>query len=74
MLRVYVGNAVLTPVEQEEVISQSDPALKSIPNYTKEEFEEFDAVTLWAVRLLDGQRRRSLSFIESEPASSVWRR
>ena len=40
ILRVYVGNAILTPTEQEEVISQADPALKSIPNYTKEEFEE----------------------------------
>ena len=45
ILRVYVGNAILTPTEQEEVISQADPALKSIPNYTKEEFEGKDRKT-----------------------------
>jgi hypothetical protein len=46
ILRVYMGSAVLTPTEQEEVISQADPALKSIPNYTKEEFEELLAPAL----------------------------
>jgi hypothetical protein len=31
---------VLKPSEQEEVISQADDKLKSIPNYTKQEIEE----------------------------------
>ncbi len=39
-LQVYVGDSVLKPSEQEEVISQADDKLKSIPNYTKQEIEE----------------------------------
>ena len=31
---------MLKPSEQEEVISQADDKLKSIPNYTKEEIQE----------------------------------
>lgn len=31
---------MLKPSEQEEVISQADDKLKSIPNYTKQEIEE----------------------------------
>ena len=60
MLRVYVGNAVLTPVEQEEVISQADPALKSIPNYTKEEFEELLVPALNEEGLYDFHRLQAL--------------
>ena len=37
---MYVGDSVLKPSEQEEVISQADDKLKSIPNYTKEEIQE----------------------------------
>mmetsp|Transcript_52132 Transcript_52132/g.122307 ORF Transcript_52132/g.122307 Transcript_52132/m.122307 type:complete len:292 (+) Transcript_52132:184-1059(+) len=46
ILKVYVGDAVLKPTEQEEVISQADDKLKSIPNYTKEEIEELLAPAL----------------------------
>lgn len=37
---MYVGDSVLKPSEQEEVISQADDKLKSIPNFTKEDIEE----------------------------------
>ena len=57
-----------------EIFSRKGAGWSNGVTRSKEEIEEFDAVTLWAVRLLDRQRRRSLSFIESEPASSVWRR
>lgn len=40
ILRVYVGDAVLKPSEQEEVIAQADNNLKSIPNYSKEHIED----------------------------------
>ena len=40
VLKVYVGDAVLKPSEQEEILSQADDKLKTIPNYTKEEIEE----------------------------------
>ena len=60
ILRVYVGNAVLSPTEQEEVISQADPALKSIPNYTKEEFEELLAPALNDEGLYDFHRLQKL--------------
>mmetsp|Transcript_44263 Transcript_44263/g.110851 ORF Transcript_44263/g.110851 Transcript_44263/m.110851 type:complete len:299 (+) Transcript_44263:45-941(+) len=40
ILKVYVGDAVLKPSEQTEVIAQADDKLKSIPNYTKEHIED----------------------------------
>jgi hypothetical protein len=40
ILRVYVGDAVLKPSEQEEVIAQADNNLKTIPNYSKEHIED----------------------------------
>ena len=60
ILRVYMGDAVLSPTEQEEVISQADPALKSIPNYTKEEFEELLAPALNERGLYDFHRLQAL--------------
>ena len=60
ILRVCIGNAVLTPNEQEEVISQADPALKSIPNYTKEEFEELLAPALNGEGLYDFHNLQAL--------------
>jgi len=69
ILRVYVGNAILTPTEQEEVISQADPALKSIPNYTKEEFEELLAPALNEEGQYDFHRLQAL--IRKERAAKL---